>query len=256
MNKILILAQHTIKELLRKKDFYILIILFLGLAAFFYSETFFGMKDISRYLKDIGLSLVSLFSMIITITFTAKQIPAEIESKTIYPLLAKPVSRTQFILGKFVGSLFISLISFTAFYGLYLGFIFSKGEAASLILLGQYYILSILLFNLLAGFVLLFSLFFTISANISFMFLLYFFMFWYNESLRKLLILANEKLIYVYNLLYYILPHFEFYDIRIRLIHLWEPLPLWVMTSILIYTIIYTALIIWLTIIIFKRKNL
>lgn len=252
----MILAQHTIKELLRKKDFYFLIILFLGSAAFFYSETFFGINDISRYLKDIGLSLVSLFSMIITITFTAKQIPAEIESKTIYPLLAKPVSRTQFILGKFVGSLFISLISFTAFYGLYLCFIFSKGEATSLILLSQYYILSILLLSLLAGFSLLFSLFFTISANISLVFLLYFFMFWYNESLKKLIILANDKLIYIYNLLYYILPHFEFYDIRIRLIHLWEPLPIGVMTSIAIYTVIYTALIIRLTIIIFKRKNL
>ncbi|MBU1086822.1 MAG: ABC transporter permease [Candidatus Omnitrophica bacterium] len=256
MSKILILARHTIKELLRKKDFYILIILFLGLAGFFYSESFFGIKDISRYLKDIGLSLVGLFSMIITITFSAKQIPAEIETKTIYPLLAKPVARTQFVLGKFVGSLFILLISFTAFYGLYLGFIFSKGEAASLILLGQYYILSILLLSLLAGFAMLFSLFFTISANIAITFLLYFFMFWYNETLRKLITVSTEKIAYVYNLLYYLLPHFEFFDIRIRLIHLWEPLPLWVMTSISIYTVIYTALIIWLTIIVFKRKNL
>ena len=256
MSKIFILAHHTIKELLRKKDFYILIILFVGLAAFFYSETFFGIKNISRYLKDIGLSLVSLFSMIITITFSAKQIPAEIETKTIYPLLAKPVSRTQFILGKFIGSLFIAIISFTAFYGLYLSFIFSKGESTSIILILQYYWLTILLLGLLSSFAIFFSLFFTISANIAITFLLYFFMFWYNESLRKLFVLSKAKMAYVYTLLYYILPHFEFYDLRIRLVHLWEPLPLWVMSSISIYTVIYTALILWLTSMIFKRKSL
>ncbi|MFH1061853.1 MAG: ABC transporter permease subunit [Candidatus Omnitrophota bacterium] len=256
MNKILILARHTIKELLRKKDFYILIILFAGLAAFFYSETFFGIKDISRYLKDIGLSLVSFFSLIITISFSAKQIPAEIESKTIYPLLAKPVSRTQFILGKFVGSLFISVISFSAFYCLYLIFILSKGEHTSLILLAQYYWLSLLLLALLSSFAILFSLFLTISANIAISFSLYFFMFWYNEALRKILVLASGKLTYLYSLLYYILPHFEFYDLRIRLIHLWEPLPLWTITAISIYTVLYTGLIIWITSMLFKRKSL
>jgi ABC-type transport system involved in multi-copper enzyme maturation permease subunit len=256
MNKILILARHTIKELLRKKDFYILIILFFGLAAFFYSETFFGIKDISRYLKDIGLSLVSLFSLIITISFSAKQIPAEIEAKTIYPLLAKPVSRSQFILGKFVGSLFISFISFSAFYCLYLLFILTKGEHTSLILLAQYYWLSLLLLALIASFSILFSLFLTVSANIAITFCLYFFMFWYNEALRKLLVLASGKLTYLYSLLYYILPHFEFYDLRIRLVHLWEPLPLWVITAISIYTVLYIGLIIWITSIIFKRKSL
>ncbi|MBU1044066.1 MAG: ABC transporter permease [Candidatus Omnitrophica bacterium] len=256
MTKILILAQHTIKELLRKKDFYILIILFLGLAGFFYGESFFGIKDISRYLKDIGLSLVGLFSMIITITFSAKQIPAEIETKTIYPLLAKPVSRTQFVLGKFIGSLFISFISFTSFYILYLGFIFSKGEAASLILLSQYYLLSLLLLSMLSAFALMFSLFLTISANISITFLLYFFMFWYNDALRKTLLLAEGKITLVYNLLYYILPHFEFFDIRTRIIHLWEPLPFWVVTAISIYSILYIGLLLWLTVLCFKRKNL
>jgi len=256
MNKIFTLAQHTIKELLRKKDFYILIILFIGLSTFFFSETFFGFKDISRYLKDIGLSLVGLFSMIITISFSAKQVPAEIETKTIYPLLAKPVSRTQFILGKFTGSLYISFVSFTAFYCLYLVFIFSKGEAASLILLFQYYLLSLLLLSLLSGFALLFSLFFTLSANISITFLLYFFMFWYNDALRKMLLLAEGKISFIYNLLYYILPHFEFFDIRTRLIHLWEPLPFWVVAEIFIYSILYIGLLLWTTVFCFKRKNL
>ena len=256
MNKIFILARHTFKELVRKKDFYVLLLLFAGLAVFFYSETFFGVEGISRYLKDVGFSFVILFSMIIAVSFSAKQIPQELESKTVYPLLAKPISRTQFVLGKFLGSLFISIITFTAFYALYLTFIISKGESAGPVLILQSYLLSILLLAFLSSFAILFSLFFTVSANIVITFLLYFFIYWYNGTLRELLLFSSQKISYVYNALYYILPHFEFYDMRIRLVHLWDPLPLWVITSIAIYTAFYMALIIWLAGAIFKRKSL
>ena len=256
MSKVLILARHAFKELVRKKDFYVLLLLFMGLAVFFYSETFFGVKGVSRYLKDVGFSFVLLFSMIISVSFSAKQIPQELECKTIYPLLAKPVSRTQFILGKFLGSLFISIITFTVFYSLYLVFIVSKGESAGLALILQSYILSCLLLVFLSSFAMLFSLFFTISANIAITFLLYFFIYWYNGMLRELLLVSSRKLSYVYNVLYYILPHFEFFDMRIRIVHLWDPLPLWVIASISIYTILYTAIIMRITIGVFKKRGL
>ena len=256
MSKIFILARHTFKELIRKKDFYVLLVLFAGLVVFFYGETFFGIEGISRYLKDVGFSFVILFSMIVAVSFSAKQIPQELECKTIYPLLAKPVSRTQFILGKFLGSLFISIITFTAFYSLYLVFIVSKGESAGPVLILQSYILSCFLLVFISSFAILFSLFFTVSANIAITLMFYFFIYWYNGVLREILLLSSQKFSYFYNILYYILPHFEFFDMRIRIVHLWDPLPLWVITSISIYTVLYTGMIVWLTSVIFKRRGL
>lgn len=256
MNKIFILALHTFKELIRKKDFYVLLFLFVALIIFFYNAAFFGIEDITRYLKDIGFSLISLFSIIIAISFSAKQIPSEIEFQTIYPILAKPISRTHLILGKFLGSLFISIIAFTVFYILYLSVIFSKGEGASLLLIIQSYILSILLLGFLSSFAVLFSLFFTVPANITIVFILYFFVYWYNGILRDLLTFSSQKISYLYNILYYILPHFEFYDTRIRLVHMWDPFPLWVITAISIYTILYISLIIWIASAAFRRKSL
>ena len=256
MKQIFILARHTFKELVRRKDFYVLLFLFLALAIFFYKETFFGVKDLSRYLKDIGFSLITLFSMIIAVTFSAKQIPSEIESKTVYPTLAKPVSRTHFVLGKFLGSLFISTIAFTAFYLLYLALILAKGEGAGFALIAEGWLFSVYSLALLSSFAILLSLFFTISANVTIVFVSYFFIYWYNGVLKDLLLSSSREMSYIYGILYYILPHFEFYDTRIRLVHLWDPLPLRVVFAVSAYTFLYIGLIIWAATAVFKRKNL
>jgi len=239
MKKTAVLAYHSFKELIRKKDFYVFLFLSVGLILFFYTESFFGIQDTARYLKDIGFSIIFLFSMVITISFSAKQIQSEIDAKTIYPLMAKPISRAHFILGKYFGSLLISIGSFTVFYALYLTIIVSKGEGADFLLAAQTYFFTALLFCFLSAVTIFFSLFLTLSANITVTFLLYFVMRWFNSSIRELITISDEKISYAYSVLYYLLPHFEFYDIKIRLVHAWDPLPLWVVLSVTAYTILY-----------------
>ena len=256
MRQIFTLAIFTFKELLRKKDFYVFLILFFALGVFFYNDSFSGIKDTSRYLKDIGLSLITIFSLIIAITFSAKQIPGELETKTIYPLLAKPVSRNYFVLGKFLGSLYISFLSFTVFYILFLFIIRTKGEFASVALLFQVYIFSLCLLCLISAITLFLSIFLTLSANVTIVLLLYILISWYNGFLRDSLLNAKGKLSIANTLVYYLLPHFEFYDIKIRLVHLWDPLPLWVIAAVTAYTLIYAGIVIAFANLAFKRKSL
>ncbi|NQU18885.1 ABC transporter permease subunit [bacterium] len=109
MKQVWIIAQHTIKALIRKKDFYVFFMMLIILLALLFSENFFGVQGISRYLKDIGFFCLWLFSLIIAVTFSTKQLPEEMESKTICPLLAKPVSRTHLVVGRFLGSVFLFL---------------------------------------------------------------------------------------------------------------------------------------------------
>ena len=124
MRTILCLAGGMVKELLRKKDFYVLFILMIVLLVFLSLQTFFDVEGISRYIRDLGYTLVMLFSFIIAVTFCAKQLPSEIASGTIYPLLAKPVSRFKVVLGKFCGGFIVSAVSFTLFYGIFAIFCF------------------------------------------------------------------------------------------------------------------------------------
>src|SRR5438270_8481345 len=121
MNTILALAGVVIKELYRRKDFYVLFVLTAVITLLLGSVNFFNDAKIVRYLKEIVLLLIWVSALLIAITTTARQIPAERENRTIFPLLAKPVTRGQFIVGKFAGCWLASglaLVMFYLFFGL------------------------------------------------------------------------------------------------------------------------------------------
>ncbi|HTR40071.1 MAG TPA: ABC transporter permease subunit [Pseudomonadales bacterium] len=84
------------------------------------SINIFNDKSIIRYLKELCLLMIWVSSLIIAITTTARQIPAEREHRTLLPLLAKPLSRTELLLGKFLGCWIacgLALLCFYAFFG-------------------------------------------------------------------------------------------------------------------------------------------
>src|SRR2546430_105899 len=102
MNTISALAGVVIKELYRRKDFYVLFILTAVMTLALALVNFFHDPNIVRHIKEICLILIWISALIIAIGTTARQIPAEREQRTIFPLLAKPVTRAQVIIGKFV----------------------------------------------------------------------------------------------------------------------------------------------------------
>ena len=103
MNKVFAVSGVVIKEMVRRKDFYVLFVLTVVITALMGSINLFNEDAIVRYLKEICLMLIWVSTLVIAVTTAARQIPAERESRTIFPLLAKPISRTQVLLGKFTG---------------------------------------------------------------------------------------------------------------------------------------------------------
>lgn len=116
MNTVFALAGVVIKEMYRRKDFYVLFVLTALLTLMTGSATFFNDDKIVGYLKEICLLLIWVSSLVIAMTTAARQIPAERESRTIFPLLAKPVTRLQVILGKFAGCWLVSGVAVLVFY--------------------------------------------------------------------------------------------------------------------------------------------
>ena len=116
MNKIIAVAGVVIKELYRRKDFYVLFVLTALLTCAAGAMYFFHDDKIVRYVKDICLLLIWVSSLVVAIVTTARQIPAERESRTIFPLLAKPVSRGQVVAGKFLGCWLATGIALIVFY--------------------------------------------------------------------------------------------------------------------------------------------
>jgi len=97
------IARVTVAETLRKKVLYGIVVFAVGsvLAATFFSSYEPGEQDV--VVKDIGLTLISMFAGLVVIITAMFLIPEEVERRTIYPLLAKPVRRSEFVVGKFLG---------------------------------------------------------------------------------------------------------------------------------------------------------
>src|ERR1700756_1256307 len=120
MNNIFAVASLVIKELYRRKDAYVLLIVTGLICMVMGSVNIFNDDKVVRYLKEICLLLIWICSVVIAITTTARQIPMERENRTLFPLLAKPLTRTELLLGKFAGcwvACGLTLVCFYLFFG-------------------------------------------------------------------------------------------------------------------------------------------
>src|SRR5205814_3675166 len=119
MNNALAVASVVVKELYRRKDFYVLFVLTAVITLLMGSLNFFNDDKIVRYLKEICLLLIWVSLLAIAVGTSARQIPAERENRTIFPLLAKPITRGQFVAGKFLGCWLACGVALTMFYGFF-----------------------------------------------------------------------------------------------------------------------------------------
>ncbi|MDD5437337.1 MAG: ABC transporter permease, partial [Candidatus Omnitrophica bacterium] len=184
MKNVIVLAGAVIKEFIRRKDFYLIFALLLVIILYAAGISFGGERGFERYFREIGISFTYIFSVIIAVVFASRQIPHELEAKTAYPILAHPVSRGQFILGKFLGVLLISVISFTFFYAAILVSFFLRGDFSSPpLLLIEGYVLHICLLSFFASLAILFSMYLSAAANSGVSMILYFSTSWFGISL-------------------------------------------------------------------------
>ena len=100
-------------ETVRRREFYVLL-LFMGLfllGALVSRVVGIENPATATFLLNLGLTMAYNFALLLTLLTASRQFPDELEARTLYPLLAKPVSRSQYLLGKYLASFFIGLIA-------------------------------------------------------------------------------------------------------------------------------------------------
>ncbi|MCX7014366.1 MAG: ABC transporter permease [Candidatus Sumerlaeota bacterium] len=101
----------------RRKDFYVILILMslFVIAALTMRQVGVENAAEARLMLSCGLGLASALSAVLTALFSARALPEEFESRTLYPLLAKPVTRAQALAGRFAGILLLCVGSLLVF---------------------------------------------------------------------------------------------------------------------------------------------
>lgn len=103
LDRIFTIGINTVREAIRNKLLYTLLffaIVMIGTGVIVASISY---VEGSRILQDVGLAAIRLFSMGIAIFVGVGLIHGEVYRRTIYTILSKPVSRAEFLIGKFVG---------------------------------------------------------------------------------------------------------------------------------------------------------
>lgn len=122
--RIAAIASNTLLELVRLKVFYFMLIfalVLIGSSAFMVKFTF---QQQFQVLKDVSLGAMSVFTWLLATLSTAMLLPKDIEDRTLYTILAKPVPRLEYLLGKLLGVLamlgialaFMSALFFVVLY--------------------------------------------------------------------------------------------------------------------------------------------
>ena len=124
------ISTTTLLELFRLKVFYFLLIfalLLIGSSLFMNDFTF---QEQFQLLKDVSLGAMSIFTWLLAVLATAMILPKDIEDRTLYTILAKPVPRFEYLIGKLIGILLLLLISTLVMSALFFVVLYSGEKMA------------------------------------------------------------------------------------------------------------------------------
>ncbi len=124
--RIAAITGNTFTELVRLKVFYFLLIFALLLIANSLFMARLSFQQEFQVLKDVSLGAMSIFSSLLAIVATAPLIPRDLEDRTIYTVLAKPVPRYEYLIGKLAGVLLLLALGILAMSALFLAVLFVR----------------------------------------------------------------------------------------------------------------------------------
>ena len=254
-NNVTAIAGVVIKELRRRKDFYVLFVLTTLITLVMGSVSIFGEDNIVRYLKEVCLFLIWASSLVIAITTTARQIPTERENRTLFPLLAKPVTRHQLIVGKFLGCWLASGLALLCFYFFFGVMVAAKEHDLPVLNYFQAMTLHWFALGIVCAMTMLGSIVFAApSSNNTILLVVTAGILLIGRHLHKVALKLDEPLQTVVIAIYFAIPHLELFDVRDLIIHNWGLIPWPIWAAALGYAAIYAALFLGLACLLFRRK--
>ena len=103
---ILTIARTTFGEAIRKRVLMIFFGVTVAIVPLSMLFGFFSFRQEMTMIKSFGLGMIGIAGLLIALIMGVQLAPAEIERRTIYTILSKPVNRYEFLLGKFLGAVF------------------------------------------------------------------------------------------------------------------------------------------------------
>lgn len=250
------IARNTFREAVRDRVLYNLIVFALLMvgAALLFGQISIGIHRI--VLVNLGLTAISIFGVVIAIFIGIGLVSKEIDKRTLYTVLTRPVRRWEFILGKFfglVGTLVVNALLMAAgfFAALFsLAHTFTRPDISLLVAL--YFI--VLQFAVVTAIALLFSSFSSPLLSAVFTFAI-FVIGTFSEDLRSFANMAHGTATWLATAIAYLVPNFSALNVISQVAHD-TPVSSALILANTFYALLYAAFAVAAAAVIFERRNL
>ena len=254
MGRIAAIATHTFKEAVRDR---ILVLFVMFAFAMMAASTLLSWLTVGSELKivtDLGLGALALFGTMIAIFIGITLVHKEVEKKTIYAVLAKPVARWEFLVGKYCG-LMLTLAIVTGLMAIfYLALVWWKAGAFPAHLLAAV-LLTYMELSIITAVAILFSTFTTPMLAAVFTVAIYVVghLTWGLTNFVEVAPGAATQ--YLVTFLYYALPDLETFNVCSRVVHGLPVSRVYVLDAVG-YAMAYSAGMLAIAVIVFRRRDL
>lgn len=136
------IATNTLREAIRNRVLYVLLFFSVILMFFGIILSSLSYVDGDRILQDVALAAMRVFGVAIAVFVGVNLIHKEVDRRTVYTILSKPLSRAEFLLGKYAGLVLTIWLQLAIMVACFLGVTFLTGgavtgaHAAAFLLLG------------------------------------------------------------------------------------------------------------------------
>jgi ABC-type transport system involved in multi-copper enzyme maturation permease subunit len=250
------LAKGVLLESIRRKDLWVIAILGFLVLAGSSALGFFGVAGLEIFIKDLAVTVLGLFSTIIAVVTSTRVLPEEIKNRTLYPLLARPISRFDLVIGKFLGAV---LVTWTGFFMLALttglAMLIFKIQFEPIML--QYLLGKMMGLALVCAIGLGLSVYMTPPAATTMGFVLTM----GASSISRAMVLAYTAapafVQWLFKGINLLLPQVHLFDFGSRTVYYnWSPVPLWAIGTLFAYLVVYGGVMLLLAHAKLRRQTL
>lgn len=252
--KVRAVAWNTFREAIRDKILYNLVffaLLIMGVS------TYFGELTLGKRLKiiqDVSLASMSIFGLLIAIFVGIGLVYKEIQRRTIYTLLAKPISRGQFLIGKYLGLALTIILNVAVMSAVLLALTIFYADPVVNWEVGKAVFLILVELMLITAVAVFFSTFSTPTLSAMFTLGIYIAGRFSSDLVALSSRSENILLKYLTLALHYLLPNLEKFDVKGLVVH-WIPISNAYVFQSLLYGLTYILFLLVAAVLIFRRRE-
>ncbi len=255
VSRIMILAAVVWADIFRRKDVYVLAVLLLSALVGVMSFRVFNLGGLVSHVKELGLLGAWLLAWILTVTASVRQMPQEEARGTVFSMLARPVTRFEFIFAKWLGVWSVVSVVTALSYALVWLIVALRGGSFGVVVLCQGLLLHIAFLAVVAAAGILFST--RLNADAAGTLTTF-------ASLVSFALLPRVPDLIAYSIgwrqtgllvFYHAMPNLSFFDMRQRLVHGWAPAPSLAVAAALAYAALEVFIILFAAWLLYRRKS-